>query len=137
MSYVGRRFGLSNERGTGVFCDENGLLVGGVPLLERIRSNDSPEQWRPRPVFDLNRDLSKRYGLPIEISSKMGSLAAIARALDRGDLVHALIATTHLQFPDLGDILFGWTLVTPNELSMTSTKSSRLPRRRGLSMRGE
>jgi hypothetical protein len=41
---------------------------------------------------------------PIEISSKMGSLAAIARALDRGDLVHALIAAPHLQLPDPPDL---------------------------------
>jgi hypothetical protein len=47
-----------------------------------------------------NRDLSKRYGLPIDISPKMGSLAAMARALDRGDLVHASIAALHLQLPD-------------------------------------
>ena len=104
MGYVGRHFTLSNERDYGVFCDENGLLVGGVPLFERTRSSGGPEQWRPRQVFDLNRDLSKRYGLPIDISSKMGSLAAIARALDRGDLVHALIAAPHLQLPDPPDL---------------------------------
>jgi hypothetical protein len=104
MGYVARHFSLSSERGSGVFCDENGLLVGGVSLLERFRSNGSPEQWRPRPVFDLNRDLSKRYGLPVDISSRMGSLAAITRALDRGDLVHALIAALHLQLPDPPDL---------------------------------
>lgn len=104
MGYVGRHFGLSSERGSGVFCDDDGLLVGGVPLLERTHNSGGPEQWRPRLVFDLNHDLSKRYGLPIEISSKMGSLAAIARALDRGDLVHALIAAPHLQLPDPPDL---------------------------------
>jgi hypothetical protein len=34
----------------------------------------------------------------------MGGLTAIARALDRGDLVHALIAAPHLQFPDPPDL---------------------------------
>src|SRR4029077_16252191 len=104
MGYVGPHFSLSHERGSGVFCDDNGLLVGGVPLLERAHNSGGPEQWRPRLVFDLNRDLSKRYGLPIEISSRMGSLAAIARAFDRGDLVHALIAAPHLQLPDPPDL---------------------------------
>jgi hypothetical protein len=104
VGYVGRHFRLSEQRNCGVFCDENGLLVGGVPLLERFRSSSGPGQWRPRQVFDLNRDLSKRYGLPIDISSKMRSLAAIARALDRGDLVHALIAAPHLQLPDPPDL---------------------------------
>ncbi len=45
MIYVGRCFSLSTERGSGVFCDENGLLVGGVPLLEQTRSKDGGEQW--------------------------------------------------------------------------------------------
>jgi hypothetical protein len=104
MGYVGRHFSLSSERASGVFCDENGLLLGGVSLLERFHRNSSPEQWCPRPVFDLNRDLSKRYGLPVDISSRMGSLAAIAPALDRGDLVHALMAAPHLQLPDPPDL---------------------------------
>jgi hypothetical protein len=101
MGYVGRHFCLSSERGNGVFCDENGLLVGGVPLLERIRTSGRPAQWRPRPILDLNRDLSKRYGLPVEITPKMRSLAAIARAFDRGDLVHALVAAPHQQRQNL------------------------------------
>ncbi len=74
MGYVGRHFSLSEQRDCGVFCDENGLLVGGVPLFERIRSKGGPEQWSQRSVFDLNQDLSKRYGLPVDIGSKMGSL---------------------------------------------------------------
>src|SRR5579883_3493467 len=104
MIYVGRCFSLSTERGSGVFCDENGLFVGGVPLLEQTRERDGAEQWRPRQICDLNRDLSKRYSLPIEINSKMGSLAAIAQALNRRDIVHALIATAHLQLPDPPDL---------------------------------
>ncbi len=63
------------------------------------------QQWRPRQEFDLNRDLSKRYGLPIDINSKMESLAAISRALDRDDIVHALIAAVHLQLPDPPDLV--------------------------------
>jgi hypothetical protein len=49
---------------------------------------------------ELNRDLSKRYGVPVEFDAKLEALAAIARALDRGDLLHAHIATLHLQIPD-------------------------------------
>jgi hypothetical protein len=52
------------------------------------------------PVAGFNRDLSKRYGLPIEFSAKIEGLAAIARALSRGDVVHAQIATLHLRIPD-------------------------------------
>jgi hypothetical protein len=56
--------------------------------------------FSPRQVADLNRDLSKRYGLPIDFSSKISSLWLIAKALSRGDIVHAQIATLHLQIPE-------------------------------------
>jgi hypothetical protein len=49
---------------------------------------------------ELNRDLSKRYGVPIEFDAKLEGLAVIARALDRGDLLLAHVATLHLQIPD-------------------------------------
>jgi hypothetical protein len=51
-------------------------------------------------VSDINRDLSECYGLPIEFTPKIGGLAAVSRALNRGDLLHAQIATLHLQIPD-------------------------------------
>jgi hypothetical protein len=46
---------------------------------------------------ELNRDLSNRYGVPVQFDAKLEALAAIARALDRGDLLHAHIATLQLQ----------------------------------------
>ena len=68
--------------------------------MERSCSRNGFQQWEPRPVRDLNRDLSKRYGIPIDIDAKSGGLIAIARALNRGDLLHAQITTLHLQIPD-------------------------------------
>ncbi len=102
MTFVGRCFALSDQPGHGVSCDSNGVFVGVVPLLERICASGpgGRDQWRPRPVSDLNRDLGICYGLPVEFSRKIDGLCAVARALDRGDLVHAQIATLHLQIPD-------------------------------------
>jgi hypothetical protein len=100
MGYVGRHFTLSNRRDHGVFCDENGLSVGGVPCWNELAVTAAPSNGARARYSVSNRDLSKRYGLPIDISPKMGSLAAMARALDRGDLVHASIAALHLQLPD-------------------------------------
>ncbi len=100
MTMIARRFGLSDRPGGGVFCGKSGVFVGGVSLLERTCSTGALKEWRLRPVHDLNRDLSRRYGLPIEINSRVGCLAAIARALNRGDFVYALIAAPHLKFPD-------------------------------------
>jgi hypothetical protein len=41
MTLIGRRFGLSIERGSGIFCDESGLFVGGVPMLERSKGREN------------------------------------------------------------------------------------------------
>jgi hypothetical protein len=100
LNQLGRRFGLSNAPGSGVWCGENGVLVGAVPLLEQGSGRNEPDRWQPRPVFGLNCDLSECYGLPIEFAPKIGGLEAAARALNRGDLLHAQIATMHLQIPD-------------------------------------
>jgi hypothetical protein len=100
LTQLGRRFGLSNELGSGVWCGENGVFVGSVPLLEQGSSRSGPAHWQPRPVSELNRDLSECYGLPIEFNSKIDGLGAPARALNRGDLLHSQIATLHLQIPD-------------------------------------
>ena len=49
---------------------------------------------------DINRDLSMCYGVPVEFDRKIDGLRRIAQALSRGDLLHAQIATLHLQIPD-------------------------------------
>lgn len=100
MTYLGRHFALSQNLGSGVFCNEEGLFVDRVPLLERNSNQDRSGQWQPRPVSALNSELTARYGLPIDFAAKTGGLAAVARALNRGDILHARIATLHLQIPD-------------------------------------
>jgi hypothetical protein len=74
--------------------------VGAVPLLERVCGSGATDQWQPRPLSDLNSQLSKCYGLPVEFDRTIDGLRRIARALGRGDLIHAQIATVHLEIPD-------------------------------------
>jgi hypothetical protein len=100
LSQIGRRYGLSGQRERGVTCDATGVFVGAVQLLEQSHEPKGLKQWRPHFVADINRDLSRRYGLPVDFSPKIEGLAAIARALDRGDVLHAQIATLHLRMPD-------------------------------------
>jgi hypothetical protein len=96
----GRRFALSDEPGYGVSCGPTGVFVGAVALLEPCRNCGGFRKWRPRPLDEINRDLSRRYGVPVEFGAKMQGLSGIANALDRGDLLHAHIATLHLEIPD-------------------------------------
>ncbi len=81
MTQLGRRFGLSDMPGSGISCGKDGAFVGEVPLLERPHNPNGSEQWQPRRMADLNRDLSKRYHLPVEFNAKIGGLTAVARAL--------------------------------------------------------
>ena len=95
-----RFFRLADAPGSGVSCNRNGLFVGETSLFEEKRDRAGRPEWRARALSDLNRDLSERYGLPIDFSAKMPAVAAIARSLGRGDLVQAQIATLLLQIPD-------------------------------------
>ncbi len=103
MTYIGRRFGLSGVFGIGVSCGADGVFVGAIPLLKKVcrtEASGRPDQWEVRPVPDINRDLGVCYGVPVEFDRKIGGLLLIAEALGRGDLIHAQIATLHLQIPD-------------------------------------
>jgi hypothetical protein len=97
MTQLGRHFSLSPVSGAGVSCGETGLFVDDVPLLEV--NQDQSERWQPRPVSDLSRDLGERYGPPIDCNAKIGGLAAIARALNRGDILYAQIGRCICSFP--------------------------------------
>jgi len=102
MAYFGRRFSLSNMPGAGISCGHDGLFVGAVPLLERRHGEglSECEEWQARHLPEINQDLSEHYGLPIEFGRKLGGLQAVARALSRGDMLHAQIVTLHLEIPD-------------------------------------
>jgi hypothetical protein len=102
LGYLGRRFSLSEVPCTGVSCTDSGLFVGEVPLLERCHGERpyTQDYWQPRPLSELNRDLSKRYGLAAQLDQKIDGLQAVARVLSRGDLLHAQIAALHLEIPD-------------------------------------
>jgi hypothetical protein len=91
-----RSFSLSPSRSsTGVSCDREGIFVGDVPLLTR-----SAGEWAVRPVPALNDELSACFQLPVDVTGKLGALALIAAAFNRGDLAMAAIATVQMQFPD-------------------------------------
>jgi hypothetical protein len=83
----------------GVFCDEGGAFVGAVPILAKTRRHGKDE-WRPRDCDALSEEMSAHFGLPLDVSSKRGGLAVIAKALNEGDVVRAQVATVLLGVPD-------------------------------------
>jgi hypothetical protein len=96
-----RAFSISASRDAGrISCDAQGAFAGGVPLLKRSHVGGASSTWTVRPVAELNDELTARYRLPIDVTAKVGALALIANALNRGDLAMAAIATVQMQFPD-------------------------------------
>ena len=77
-------------------CDAGGLRVGGVALLAR----DAKGAWTRRDERDLNRELSKLYGFPLDFGRKRRRIDAVAAALGNGELARAQIAALLLQLPD-------------------------------------
>lgn len=84
-----------------VHCDTDGLFVGPVPLLVREAGNGLRKSWAARPLAEINRDLERCYGLPIDVGSKMSGIETIAQALDERDLARACIVAVHLRIPPI------------------------------------
>ena len=94
---VFRFFRLSDE---GVRCDENGLFVGGAPLLAASPRPRGGVAWAARPADEQRHDLGSRYGFPVDVAAKREGLAGVARALEHGDLALAQVSALLLRFPD-------------------------------------
>jgi hypothetical protein len=95
-----RMFSLAPYRDSSrISCDSQGAFVGDVALLKHAQRGDGTV-WTARPAAELNAVLTACYRLPIDVSAKVGALALIASALNRGDLAMAAIATVQMQFPD-------------------------------------
>lgn len=95
-----RHFRLSSHQyERGVSCDTNGAFIDTVPLLKRVTKNGK-EIWASRESQDISADLSTRYGLPIDVSSKANGLAVIANALNAGEVARAQLAALFLRLPE-------------------------------------
>jgi hypothetical protein len=90
-----REFRLSFREGLGIRCGADGAFVGEVGLIERIGN-----EWVPRKCEELSAALSKTYGLPVDVSAKARGVAAVARALNEGDVARAQITMLFAHFPD-------------------------------------
>ena len=62
-----RFFRLSEE---GVRCDQNGLFIGGAPMLIRSPRSGGGHVWATRPANEQNSDLGVRYGFQIDVATK-------------------------------------------------------------------
>jgi Restriction endonuclease fold toxin 5 len=80
----------------GIECDEEGLRIGDVPLLAR----DEKGAWAARDEHDLDSDLSRLYGFPVNVRTKIAGFGAVANALRSRNVAKAQIATLLLRLPE-------------------------------------
>lgn len=83
----------------GVSCDTSGAFIANVSLLKRSHKHGK-DHWEPRDCNELSKAIGSSFGLPIDMSSKVGGLKAICNALNDGDIARAQIATVLLGIPD-------------------------------------
>jgi hypothetical protein len=95
-----RTFSLAARGHGGVSCDADGVFVGDVALLQRLKIGGAGAHWHVRPIDELEAELTAIYRLPIDTARKANALRLIAMALNRGDLALAAIATVQMRFPD-------------------------------------
>jgi hypothetical protein len=91
-----RTFRLTQEPGgLGPSCSAKGLAFAGVPLVVR-RAGAFTVRSEPEV-----RHLIGACGIDIDVPRLQEGLAAVARALNEGNLPRALIAAVHLRLPEL------------------------------------
>lgn len=90
------------KRGAGLACDEDGVALGPVTLVERV-SLDGKRRYRRRPAEEIARALTLAYGPlpPDDLARRVLGLDVAARALEAGDLARASIATVQMKLPAL------------------------------------
>jgi len=92
------RLNEPGEHNLGLACNEEGLVLGRTPLIER---HDG--RFVVRDAADIQRLLSRAYRTQVDASSLMGGLTTVAAALNANDLLLARIAAVHLRILDLPD----------------------------------
>jgi Restriction endonuclease fold toxin 5 len=70
--------------------------VGDVALLARNEKG----AWATRDERDLGRDLSRVYGLSVDVGAKMAGLSVVANALQNRNVAKAQTAALLLRFPN-------------------------------------
>ena len=70
--------------------------MGDIALLARNANG----VWNLRDECELDRELSRAYGFPVDVRRKRAGLATVANALQDRNLAKAQIAALLLQLPD-------------------------------------
>lgn len=92
------RLSEAGENNLGLACTDDGLILGGTPLIER-----RDHRFMVRDQADIEALLTRAYRKNIAADWLMPGLATVAAALNANDPCLARIAAVHLRIPDLPD----------------------------------
>jgi lysozyme len=106
---------LTARGGVGLACDEQGIALGPVVLVEALAAGGG-RVFRPRPAEEIARTLALAYDdlAPTDVARCLASLDVAAKALEAGDLVKASVAAVLLKLPDLSVEGFAKLADTPS-----------------------
>jgi hypothetical protein len=90
------------SNGNGLCCDERGVALGPVALVEAAKANGC-RVYRVRPAEEIARMLALAYDpfTPDDLARRLSGLDVAARALEAGDMAKAAVATVLLKLPPL------------------------------------
>lgn len=93
---------LTARGGVGLACDEQGIALGPVVLVEALAAGGG-RVFRQRPAEEIARTLALAYEdlAPADIACCLASLDVAAKALEARDLAKASVAAVLLKLPDL------------------------------------
>jgi Mannosyl-glycoprotein endo-beta-N-acetylglucosaminidase len=102
---LSQTFRLAPRGGSGLACDDAGVALGPVNLVEAFRDAEGRLRFRTRPAADLAKALTLAYGADAEImvARRHQGLARVAELLAAGEGARARIHAVLLRFPDVDD----------------------------------
>lgn len=100
-----RTFRLVPRGGAGLACDDDGVALGPVSLVEAFRDEAGKLRFRAKPLAELGKAMRLAYGEAEgeAIARHHRGLSRIAELLAAGQSTRARIHAVQLGFPDVGD----------------------------------
>lgn len=100
-----RTFRLVPRGGAGLACDDDGVALGPVSLVEAWRDEAGKLRFRAKPLAELGKAMRLAYGEAEReaIARHHRGLSRIAELLEAGQSTRARIHAVQLGFPDIDD----------------------------------
>ena len=97
-----RAYRLVPRGEAGLACDDDGVALGPVRLVEAVIDQSGRRSYRVRPASEVAQALRRAYRPPPdEIERRRRGLARIARLLTDGERAQACIRAVQLAFPEI------------------------------------